>query len=509
MRRHLPVLLVASGFVALLAAWVVATPPFDAPDEASHYLRALSLANGTLVDRKVPYVNAGLTPSQLAWASGGTTAVLVPPRLAPPGINCLRGRPDIGPGDCSEATEVGDYQPLPYLLPAAGIAISPDFTTALWLGRLASALQSLAFLLLALVLIWSGSALSLAGLLAAVTPLVLFAGSIINPNGLQIAAGLALTCAVLRASRSVLRTPRWVWVALAISQFVTLVAWQLGPVFVAADLVLALGLLGRTGLRQLRRVEARSRLAVTVSLLAGLCAYVIYGAAAGASHVRAGVSPVGRSLHDGITQLPGLLESSVGVFGSLTVTLPTVIQLAWGAAILLLAVAALWVSRRWGRVLLVTVVLAALVFPVLFYAWVYRFTGFLLQARYVIPMLALVPLVAGELLVRRIGRGHERRWAWPFALGTVVLAGVQLYAWWHDASTFAGHPNTALFWQHAAYRPPLGWLPWTVLALGGTLALLSVALTLPIARHRPSHRPRFLATAAGAEAGAREASLVQ
>ena len=40
---------VALGLTLLLAAWIMATPPFAAPDEGSHYLRALTITNGSIV----------------------------------------------------------------------------------------------------------------------------------------------------------------------------------------------------------------------------------------------------------------------------------------------------------------------------------------------------------------------------------------------------------------------------------------------------------------------------
>jgi len=55
------------GTALLLAAWVVGTQPFGAPDEASHYLRALTLSQGHLLGRKVPYPNVPASPAQLAY----------------------------------------------------------------------------------------------------------------------------------------------------------------------------------------------------------------------------------------------------------------------------------------------------------------------------------------------------------------------------------------------------------------------------------------------------------
>ena len=41
--------LLVLGLALLMAAWIVATQPFGAPDEPSHYQRALSIVNGKIL----------------------------------------------------------------------------------------------------------------------------------------------------------------------------------------------------------------------------------------------------------------------------------------------------------------------------------------------------------------------------------------------------------------------------------------------------------------------------
>ena len=74
-----------------------------------------------------------------------------------------------------------------------------------------------------------------------------------------------------------------------------------------------------------------------------------------------------------------------------------------------LLIAAISLGDLRERRLVVTVcALLGLAFPVLFYAWVDRFTGFGLQGREVLPVLMLIPLVAGEVVNRHSPR-FERR----------------------------------------------------------------------------------------------------
>jgi uncharacterized membrane protein YjdF len=122
---------------------------------------------------------------------------------------------------------------------------------------------------------------------------------------------------------------------------------------------------------------------------------------------------------------------------------------------------------------------------VLFYAWIYKGTGFSLQGRYMLPVLALVPLFAGEIVF-----GHQQRF--PRLVGHRVIAGVvaiiagfQLLAWWIAASNAAGEPHTFWFFTHPTWSPPIGWWPWALLAILGSTALLTSAAWQPSRRRRP------------------------
>ena len=113
--------LLGGGFALLMAAWIAATAPFAAPDEASHYLRALTIADGQLLGMKVLYgPDPALTPTQQEFINHDTRAVRVPARLSPPDVNCMNangltafpvGKQDLT-GSCLEATPSGNFPPL-------------------------------------------------------------------------------------------------------------------------------------------------------------------------------------------------------------------------------------------------------------------------------------------------------------------------------------------------------------------------------------------------------------
>jgi Predicted membrane protein (DUF2142) len=483
MRLRLPLL--GLGLALMLGAWIMATQPFNAPDEASHYLRALTIANGHIIGPKIPYRPAPpLTPAQYAWINRDTRGVIVPARLSPPNVKCVDGKPNLR-GSCMEAIANGNFPPYAYLLPALALKVSHHTFPALWWTRVASALPSLVLLLLAAALLWSGTGWSLIGLLAATTPMVLFASSVMNSSGVEIAACLAFAAAVLRITRRPGGTPTWVWAAFGTTGAVAMVSWPLGLVFVVADLALFGALLGREGLRELSETSRRP-LAVCISVLvaAGVL-WLIYSRAAGLGAAHVGISPVWRSLHQGIDQLPHVLRDAVGTFGLLTVHLPLVADSIWWGAVVCLVAAALWLGGRRDRWITATVTLLALAFPVFFYAWFDRFTGFDVQGREVLPLLTLIPLVAGEVVHRRRAAIASRRAARLTLGGAAVGVGAfQAYAWWFNARAMAGAPHTIGFFDHAAWTPPGTWTPWVVIAGLGAVALAANGywLTMPTSR---------------------------
>src|SRR5204862_258796 len=82
--------------------------------------------------------------------------------------------------------------------------------------------------------LWDGTLLSVAGLLVAVTPMVLFIASVLNPNGLELGANAAFLASGIRIARAPTESPRWVWASRGVSGAAAVLSWQLGPVVVVA-----------------------------------------------------------------------------------------------------------------------------------------------------------------------------------------------------------------------------------------------------------------------------------
>ena len=146
--RH-PVAVLAAGWALLLAGWAMSNPPFAAPDEPAHYLRAVAVGGGSLGATPVVEVPAGLWP---VWSVTG-------------GANCNSGLSNV-PAACLDEyerstaplrleTAAGGYPPPAYLLPGLALRAADEPVEAMRAARLVSAALTLAFLVLAAVLVFS------------------------------------------------------------------------------------------------------------------------------------------------------------------------------------------------------------------------------------------------------------------------------------------------------------------------------------------------------------------
>ncbi len=359
MRPRGPVLLLI-GLALLGTAWVFSTPPGWAPDEPVQYLRALGISEGTLLGPREPLNpsnlaelrEGGVLAAQQLWNDEDRRGVVVPASLSPPGEPCTTNLSDTT-GSCTEVSYTGDYYPLAYLLPAVGIAASNAWQTALLLSRVGSLVQMLIFLGLAVILTGPKAGWRLVGLLAAMTPMVLFIGSMMNPNGLEIAANLAFVAALLRLRRDPTGFPGWGWISLIASGVVTVLAWQLGPLFAVVDIAAWAGLMGTRGLRALYSARGSRVLSAAAIMTAAVALFVGYGGAAGVLHSTVSLASPLTYLNDSLNQLKPSLQGAVGNFGALTVPLPSAMITGWWVAVVLLFAGGLWLGSLRERVVLV------------------------------------------------------------------------------------------------------------------------------------------------------------
>lgn len=482
-------MVVIVSYGVLMVAWAVCNPPFAAPDEQAHYLRTVGVATGEILGRQASYRNPTERPDQEAIDRQLAREVTVPPGLLPNGYECFVSYKATASAACGNGlahngaktvavSVLGTYPPLPYLMPALTIRSAGGPGAAVRIGRITGLSVCLGLLAGAVCLLWMGLGLSLLGLLVAVTPMVVFAAASMGGSGLEIAAAICFVSAMLRLARDDHPTGM-VWALTGASGVVLALSRSLGPVWVALSLVLLVALVGWRGLRVRMRNRPRSSGRalglIAVAILVNCAWAVSYG-----PRVAMGFGPVWESLSAGGRQFGHVLKESVRVFGYLDLNLPVGAYGIWATmTVALLATALIVAERRERRVLLGTVA-TAVAFPVLYYAAIARH-GIGLQGRHMLPMLVIVPLLAGEVILRhrrKLG-AVVRRIMWSIPAGA---AAVQLLAWYANARRAAvGSNGPWAFLGHAQWQPPATWQTW--------LALTTIAVALLAATTILAHEP--------------------
>jgi len=496
-------LFVFISYAMLVAAWTFGSPPFAAPDEWWHYMRAVSIGHGQLVGkpggREGAKAMIGERPSsqpeqsyedKLATIAQTNRWVQIPPGLSPGWVRCPVVDPNVSARCLNESppfTEARDwfisaaiYQPLPFLVPAAisRISVHPDNLARLM--RAGNALISLLLLGAAIFLLWSSRAqvASLVGLVVATTPMAVFLSASLNPSGFAIMSALAFTSALLRLTREETehRFSRWAWVVVAVSGSVLALSRSEGPMWVILSLAVTVPIAGPRAFLTMtlkwKRWSGPAVFAVFLAILLNRLWEYLYGL-----RLTFDLTPVRASLAEALAQLPRLQMEQIGVFNHLEFAMPWWTYDLWCALAVALVATALVVSTQRQRLLLLASIVAVLAVPVLLIAATMRHTGFGAQGRYVLPFSIVVPLLAGEILVRRYERLRAldaHRLFLPFA----AAAGfVQFVAWWTNARRFAvGVGGPQWFLSSAEWSPPWGWTLWLTLAAAGGCLLLAAAL---------------------------------
>jgi hypothetical protein len=485
--------LVLVAWAALLAAWVFGNAPFAAPDEADHYIRTVGVSEAHLLGAPAPHVRIGSDRRQIDWTRQAARSITLPAALLPSRAACdlidhrsiaCSARVSPATRRATALTAVGNYQPLPYLAPAAALSVAGSAVTALHLARAAQAALVLALLAIGVFALHDPDSplSSMLGVLLAVTPMTLFCGASLSGSGMEIAAAVAFFGCLLRLCRRSANDTRW-WAFAAVSGSALALSRDASPIWLLFAVLLAAGLGGRRALGAVS-VHGRSAriafavLSLSVVLNAAWEALFASRAPLATSHLAAG-------FYAGVRQWSKALPDLVGNFGYLDVRLPPIVPFTWFALLVALILTALTVATVRERLLLSTALMCVLITPVFLYELVLRSTGFGLQARHVLPMLVTIPLLTGEILHRR---RHRLRTVQLRLIGLVVPIGVgamQLIAWRVNAEHYAdgvAYPQSTF--GVVRWSPPGGLTAWLALVTCAGLCLSA----LPFALSRSGRR---------------------
>lgn len=474
--RIAPLFLIGAVWLAA-ASLLFSTPPGATPDEGAHYLRALGAGRGQVVLDDVALAEPPVpdTPQEV-WMRLQAGEVVLPEKYDTWPFECWAHLQYVG--DCSSQqpldseepaafyTYVGTYPPYAYLLPGLLMRASGDATTALMLGRVATALLSLSFLSVAAVALFDPkSRLSLIGLIATLTPMVLLIAVSLSSSGVEIASGIAFVACLLRLART--GAPRWVWYAASVSGATLALVRDLGPAWVVADLAVVAVCWGPRHLRSVWSSAGRPAKVFAAALTGSFLGSFIWRAAEAVGPDLARLKPprIDAEL------IGGLIRQSIGVFGPLDTVMPGFAYRIWEAMVVLIVGSALYYGVNRQRAALVLSILATAAVCVVLQA-VQQVYGFGLQTRHLLPLVVVTPLIAGEIVYRSRRPGWMRS---PVVPGLLVAAAgvVHLTAWFTVGRRFAvGSGGRNLFFVTPAWSPPGGWIIWGAVTAAATVLLL-------------------------------------
>ncbi len=495
--RRAPVALISAAYALLVAAWIGGNPPGASPDEQAHYVRALGLASGQLRGTPAVYTDQELPIAvQRDWINRTARTFTLPARLAPPGdLACYRFKPrqtadchlDLElPGPSVQRSHEGTFQPFLYL-PAGLLArLGNDPLAGFLLGRLGSGAVAIFLIALAAATLCSDGCgfWPMAGLMAAITPMVVFLGASLSPNGPEVAAGICFFAAMLRLGRTA-TVGRGPWVALTLSGVVLATSRPLGPAFLALQVGCGVAAIGpRVFADRFRKGGALAifaAIAAAAACLAGGAWELAYQ-----PHPSLAV-PTGRAFVRLAASWPWWLQQQIGVFGWLDTRMPMAAYAAWtGLLIALIGTAIMVGTRRQRRLLLAA--LAGLGLLAVGLGFLSLGTGFPLQGRHILGLSIIVPLFAAEA----VSAGeHRLRKGTTFRLGVAIVTlvpAVQAIAWYVNERRYAvGIGGPVGFLGHSRWAPWAGWWPWGGLMLAGVCTLL-VGGVLALSRDLRSRR---------------------
>ena len=272
------------GIACFQVAWLLGVMPFGQMDEIDHAYRAASVAHGHLTDHTESTTARGdviRVPADLVKAAHQPCLGY---KYLKPG-NCSALSSPNSQGDVQVGSAAARYDPFYYavvgvpavtLFPHSGTGMlyAMRVITALW----ADILLALAVYLTARV---ARSAWPIAGLMVATVPVLLCATTAAAPNGIQMAGGLLMWCALgaLIGRQHLSSRTRVRLIALAaLGGTHVLLTHSTGPLWFALSVVAAALALGWRGTRNLVSLNPKSwgwATAILAVVGAGACAWIV------------------------------------------------------------------------------------------------------------------------------------------------------------------------------------------------------------------------------------------
>ncbi|MBW0254616.1 DUF2142 domain-containing protein [Cellulomonas sp. PS-H5] len=462
----------------LSSLWAVANPLMASPDEPAHTVKAASVVRGQLTGPDTTGGTSVDVPYFYRFVTAYPTCYMFVPD-EPAGCDLTPTEDLDEPSDA--VTPAGRYNPLYYAV--VGLpSLLPAGDPVLYGMRILSAAFTTFFVALGLrALAQTGPPTwAVPGVAGALTPMIVFLTSTVNPAAIEITAAFALWCQLLALLRhpdpALVRSRMW-WIALSTAFFVNARGLSL---LYCAILVAAVLLISpwRSFVEVVRRRASWPPLAAIVLSCLAAAAWVVgtnsLGSGAAVNHPDMTFPNAARL---SVYAWDGFVLNMVGQFGWMDTPLEGWVLMAYAAGAAFVVLVALAVGTWRERAVIGLVAAATYVVPVVIHASQAHYLGFIWQGRYILPVAIGVPLLAAFVVHRR---SREVPVAWlagvqrlgvslAVVLGS-LLAVVQLVAFAQNLHRYVNGDDGGWF-----SLAPDAWLPPLPLPLLALLAVVAAA----------------------------------
>lgn len=487
--RVLRMLLGWLGLALLTTTWAITTPVGASPDEPAHLVKAASVVRGQFVGE--PIGAAGMVvqvPRYIAWTHAQTCFAFEPDVTA----DCI---PPV-PGDPAElvdgTTTAGLYNPMYYLLTGWPTLVFGD-ETGIVASRIVSGVLVAGLLTVAASLLLAArrGPIVAIGVVTAITPMTLFLGGTVNPNGLENAAVLVAFAAAFAMLSAPERLVRPAAIALAVSVVIAANLRGLSLLWLGVALVLPLFW---TVPGRLRALAARTdvRVLAAIAVVGGVLAAIWL---VGTNSLGSAIDDPGDSATVPGVGTHGVLgfiwtlsatfeygQGLVGIFGWLDTPAPLAVQFLWSLLIGGVALLGIVLARGRARIAVWIGIGAVLLLPAILQGIYIASGGVIWQGRYILPVFVCAVMACTLAAQSAIDSGdgpstatiHSPAWssalawlagAWAIAQVLSIALAIRRYA----VGLSAGWGELL----DPAWSPPGGIALWLVVAaIGAGVAVI-------------------------------------
>ena len=293
--------------------------------------------------------------------------------------------------------------------------------------------------------------------------MALFLSGSVNPNAVEIAAGIALWATLLAWFTHPLPARERSRAARAAVAAIALVSTRaFAPFFLAVIVTGALVAAGRRPRTLLTRPAKRAALAVAVVTVLAVGWTIAAGTLSTTGNDYPEYENVRRFLYDVGLSLDDYERQMIGVFGWLDTPALEHVYVLWFGVLGLVCLAALVLGRPRHRAVVGGLVVLSVLAPIAFQWPVATELGLIWQGRYLLPVMVGLPLVSGVALAAHAGWNTVMGSRLALALPLAILGVLQAASfWWALHRNVIGLDETWIGFT-PLWEPPLGWIPLTL-----------------------------------------------